>query len=241
MNHSQLSFNRTASAGGSPQFNRLHTASLVLSAARAHGDASGVEDASEAGRCFHAAVALYEAAQWRKAYSMLVKLADGGHAAAARLALLMLRYGAPIYGAAFTAAPKQIARWATQVLREARRESSPAEGSGEPSPEEPAHARSKASASAQTQITVQASAQALSQALAQTIAPAQRFADLDDEIQHDLQAAPDAHAWHRFQAAANDDFADDSGFTAARVPAPAPRPRPDRSPPSRSNWTSCIA
>lgn len=221
MNHSQLSFNRTASAGGSPQFNRLHTASMVLASAKANGEAASADDSSEADRCFHAAVALYEAAQWRKAYSMLVKLADGGHAAAARLALLMLRYGAPIYGAAFTAAPQQVARWATQVLRDARREASPAGGAAESLPEAPS--------------------QASSQIFSKVPAPSQRYADLDDAVESDLKTAPYAPAWHRFQAAANDDFADDSGFTAAPVPAPAPRPRPDRSPPSRSNWTSCIA
>ncbi len=65
---------------------------------------------------FEAAVALYERRRWRPAYEMLCRLADRGDAAASKLALLMLRYGAPLYGTHFTAQPEQIARWARQVL-----------------------------------------------------------------------------------------------------------------------------
>jgi hypothetical protein len=65
---------------------------------------------------FEAAVALYERQRWDAAYEMLARLADRGDAPASKLALLMLRYGAPLYGARFTAQPEQIARWARQVL-----------------------------------------------------------------------------------------------------------------------------
>jgi hypothetical protein len=47
---------------------------------------------------------------------MLSRLADRGDAPSSKLALLMLRYGAPLYGTHFTAQPEQIARWARQVL-----------------------------------------------------------------------------------------------------------------------------
>lgn len=65
---------------------------------------------------FEAAVALYERHRWVPAYEMLCRLADRGDAPASKLALLMLRYGAPLYGTRFTAQPEQIARWARQVL-----------------------------------------------------------------------------------------------------------------------------
>ena len=65
---------------------------------------------------FEAAVALYERHRWVAAYEMLCRLADRGDAPASKLALLMLRYGAPVYGTRFSARPEQIARWARQVL-----------------------------------------------------------------------------------------------------------------------------
>lgn len=65
---------------------------------------------------FEAAVALYERRRWAAAYEMLCRLADRGDAPASKLALLMLRYGEPLYGTRFTAQPEQIARWARQVL-----------------------------------------------------------------------------------------------------------------------------
>jgi hypothetical protein len=69
-----------------------------------------------AGEHFEAAVALYERQRWVAAYDMVCRLADRGDAPASKLALLMLRYGAPLYGTHFTARPEQIARWARQVL-----------------------------------------------------------------------------------------------------------------------------
>ena len=65
---------------------------------------------------FEAAVALYERRRWIAAYEMLCRLADRGDAPSSKLALLMLRYGAPLYGTQLTAQPEQIARWARQVL-----------------------------------------------------------------------------------------------------------------------------
>jgi hypothetical protein len=65
---------------------------------------------------FEAAVALYERHRWAAAYEMLCRLADRGDAPASKLALLMLRYGAPLYGTRFSARPERIARWARQVL-----------------------------------------------------------------------------------------------------------------------------
>ena len=74
---------------------------------------AGVDAADEH---FEAAVVLYERHRWLAAYEMLGRLADRGDAPSSKLALLMLRYGAPLYGTRFTARPEQIARWARQVL-----------------------------------------------------------------------------------------------------------------------------
>jgi hypothetical protein len=66
---------------------------------------------------FTAAVRLYEAGHWEHAFVNLASLADLGHAPAAKLALLMLRYGATVYGSTFSVHPGQVARWAQRVLR----------------------------------------------------------------------------------------------------------------------------
>ena len=67
---------------------------------------------------FDAAVRLYRDGQWELAFQSLATLADQDHAPAAKLALLMLRYGAALYGAAsLRVQPAQVARWAQRVLR----------------------------------------------------------------------------------------------------------------------------
>lgn len=87
-------------------------AALVLCTARAIGDANERADAD-----FSAAVRLYEDGHWPFAFERLAALADRGHAPAAKLALLMLRYGGALYGSGFSARPEQVARWAHRVLR----------------------------------------------------------------------------------------------------------------------------
>ena len=66
---------------------------------------------------FDAAVRLYRDGHWELAFESLATLADQDHAPAAKLALLMLRYGASLYGATFRVRPVQVARWAQRVLR----------------------------------------------------------------------------------------------------------------------------
>lgn len=95
-------------------------ASMVLSAALLGGVASAASRHT-VGRLvpsanFDAAIALYERGEWEPAFETLARLADEGDALAAKLALLMLRYGAPLYGTRFNAIPTQVARWARQVL-----------------------------------------------------------------------------------------------------------------------------
>jgi hypothetical protein len=53
----------------------------------------------------------YERNHWATAYAAFVRLADEGDADAARIALLMHRHGAALYGSAFEATPAQRQRW----------------------------------------------------------------------------------------------------------------------------------
>ena len=92
--------------------NSLAAADLVLRIARAAG---GAEDRPD--KAFSSAVQLYQDCHWEFAFDRLAILADQGHAPAAKLALLMLRYGSSLYGTSFSAKPEQVARWAQRVLR----------------------------------------------------------------------------------------------------------------------------
>ena len=116
----------TTTAGSPAQHRWVHGtnpwqgAAMVLSAALV-GGVSSHASRHAAGRLvpsasFDAAIALYECGEWQPAFEMLQRLADTGDALAAKLVLLMLRYGAPLYGTHFSAMPRQIARWARVVL-----------------------------------------------------------------------------------------------------------------------------
>lgn len=54
----------------------------------------------------------YDANRWPAAYERLSRLADRGHPDAARMALLMWRHGAVLYGTRFDAAPSRREHWA---------------------------------------------------------------------------------------------------------------------------------
>ena len=101
-------------------------AAQVLGTALAFGTdasaaASGGAPSSNVGARFDTAVRLYEGGHWEQAFATLAALADHGDARAAKLALLMLRYGAPLYGTTFVAKPLHVARWAQRVLRASAR------------------------------------------------------------------------------------------------------------------------
>jgi hypothetical protein len=101
--------------GWAHRSNSLAAAAVVLrSALEQTPNASGDER-------FAVEVRLYEEGHWDEAFAGLASLADQGHASAARLALLMLRHGAAVYGTAFTVAPERVARWAQRVLRASSR------------------------------------------------------------------------------------------------------------------------
>lgn len=93
-------------------FPSLPATQLVLRTALAVGDYS--ERANDA---FTSATQLYDDGHWEFAFERIALLADHGHTPAAKLALLMLRYGSALYGTNFVAHPAQVARWAQRVLR----------------------------------------------------------------------------------------------------------------------------
>ena len=101
--------------GWAHRSNSLAAAAVVLKSAL---DATPNTSSDER---FRVEVRLYEEGHWQQAFVGLSSLADQGHATAARLALLMLRYGAAVYGTTFSATPEQVARWAQRVLRAASR------------------------------------------------------------------------------------------------------------------------
>jgi hypothetical protein len=75
---------------------------------------------------FETALRLYREGHWGLAFDALATLADQDHATAAKLALLMLRYGSTLFlGATFSAQPVQVARWAQRVLSADGRDAPP--------------------------------------------------------------------------------------------------------------------
>jgi len=61
---------------------------------------------------FTEAMDLYQLGKWARAYEKLVILADLSHADAARIALLMYRFGPSLYGVTSSATKEQVKRWA---------------------------------------------------------------------------------------------------------------------------------
>lgn len=60
---------------------------------------------------FDRAMAAYEVQHFHDAYARLVRLADEGHAEAARIALMMARHGRTLYGADLQASLAQRRQW----------------------------------------------------------------------------------------------------------------------------------
>lgn len=60
---------------------------------------------------FVEAMRLYHDGRYAASYGRLVELADRGDAEAARIALLMVRYGPQLYGSQWSASGFQIERW----------------------------------------------------------------------------------------------------------------------------------
>lgn len=56
-------------------------------------------------------MAAFETNHWVQSYEMLARLADGGHAEAARISVQMHRWGPRLYGRHFHARATQLANW----------------------------------------------------------------------------------------------------------------------------------
>jgi hypothetical protein len=66
---------------------------------------------------FVVALQLYHDGHYSAAYGRLVALADGGHADAARIALLMVRFGRRLYDCEWSASASQIEYWIALASR----------------------------------------------------------------------------------------------------------------------------
>lgn len=73
--------------------------------------ATSAADAVKPDTAFSEAMAHYKAGKWPGAYGRFAALADHGNAEAARIALIMLRHGAQMYGSAWGASQPQIEQW----------------------------------------------------------------------------------------------------------------------------------
>lgn len=88
----------------------LRHATLVvpLVAGAASAQTAAAPDAFQA---FDAAMVAYERNHWDEAFAALGRLADRGHAEAARLALQMWGFGPKLYQKNFSASAAQVERW----------------------------------------------------------------------------------------------------------------------------------
>ena len=72
------------------------------------------------GHPFDQAMAAYGEQRFAAAYGRLIRLADRGHAEAARIAWFMHRHARSLYGNDWDATPEQLQRWSQQVMQAAR-------------------------------------------------------------------------------------------------------------------------
>ena len=63
---------------------------------------------------FERAMQRFESGQWDVAFAELSALADRGHPAAARVALMLVHRGSSLFGGRFSASREQRARWQRQ-------------------------------------------------------------------------------------------------------------------------------
>ena len=64
---------------------------------------------------FADALQLYRQGRWSAAYGRFVHLADAGHEESARIALVMVRHGADLYGTEWAASQPQVSAWEQMV------------------------------------------------------------------------------------------------------------------------------
>lgn len=91
---------------------RIAAAALALGFIGA-ASASPADDAVQ----YAYATSLYQQARWAGAFGRFAALADRGHPDAARIALIMLRYGRELYRTEWSATDAQVARWVDAANR----------------------------------------------------------------------------------------------------------------------------
>ena len=69
---------------------------------------------------YERAVEAFKGQRYAAAYGRFVELADAGHAASARLALMMVQTGPGLFRATWQASPEQLARWNAIVAADTR-------------------------------------------------------------------------------------------------------------------------
>lgn len=90
---------------------RIYLAAGLLGLSLCAGVAHAANATADQAAAFEEALAMYQDCKWSAAYGRFAALADRGHPDAARIAMFMLRYGARLYGSAWTASGWQIEQW----------------------------------------------------------------------------------------------------------------------------------
>lgn len=86
-------------------------ASITLGPAPGPARATSAPRDPAAAPNFGVALAHLEAGAWMRAFTELAVLANGGHASAARIALMMASRGGAMFGGYFHATPRDLTRW----------------------------------------------------------------------------------------------------------------------------------
>ena len=86
-------------------------ASITLGLARRTARTTSAPHDPAAAPNFGVALAHLEAGAWARAFTELAALANGGHASAARIALMMASRGGAMFCGYFHATPRDLARW----------------------------------------------------------------------------------------------------------------------------------
>ncbi len=94
---------------------RLAVALLATLALAASSPASAREEADSQPVRLEQARAAYDAGRYREAFDAFTRLADRGDPEAARIAILMSRYGTRLYGDEFGVTAAQARRWTSLV------------------------------------------------------------------------------------------------------------------------------
>ena len=86
-------------------------ATFPSAAGAVSADAAGRGHASDTGLSFESALDQYQRGHYGLAFDEFAALADRDHCEAARVAILMVRYGRVLYAIPFAAVPERLEQW----------------------------------------------------------------------------------------------------------------------------------